>query len=78
MQESANRPARLIELLLGAVLMTLALLAGAPAPAEDGIFVSPKGVNSATGSRAAPLQTIAAARARAKPGTTITLLEGTR
>lgn len=64
-------------LLLGAALSVQALVPGKMGAAQAVLFVSPKGENDSVGSREAPLKTIAAALAKAKPGTTITLLEGT-
>jgi hypothetical protein len=60
-----------------AVVIVLLLGAALPAWSEVELFVSPKGEDSSAGSRGAPMKTIAAALAKAEPGTTVTLLEGT-
>jgi len=61
-----------------ALVSALVLLGAAlTARSEIVLFVSPKGVDGAAGSRNAPMKTIAAALAKAGPGTTVTLLEGT-
>lgn len=72
------RPSHVLALLLlGTALTVQALLPDKPAPAQVLLFVSPKGEDGFSGSREAPLKTIAAALAKAKPGTAVTLLGGT-
>jgi len=65
-----------IKLIKHIVVLSLLLGATLAARAEVVIFVSTKGVDGAAGSRSAPMKSIAAGLAKAGPGDTVMLLEG--